>query len=124
MMIVRLIFMKRQVIMLEQTFRCKGNYFLYLKSVSKLSTSRHYKKNIFIIDHAELIRGNNGKIIGVKLNVYQTKLKRTVVINRPLQLIVPLEIAKATFFTLPLLNSVCDHSTNSICSFGSITMWF
>ena len=72
----------------------------------------------------ELIRGNNGKIIGVKLNVYQTKLKRTVVINRPLQLIVPLEIAKATFFTLPLLNSVCDHSTNSICSFGSITMWF
>ena len=41
----------------------------------------------------ELIRGNDGKVRGVKLNVYQTKLKKTVVINRPLQLIVPFEIA-------------------------------
>ena len=41
----------------------------------------------------ELIRGNDGKVRRVKLNVYQTKLKKTVVINRPLQLIVPFEIA-------------------------------
>ena len=41
----------------------------------------------------ELIRGNDGKVKGVKLNVYQTKLKKTVVINLPLQLIVPIEIA-------------------------------
>ena len=41
----------------------------------------------------ELICGNNGKISGVKLNVYQTKLKETVVINQPLQLIVSYEIA-------------------------------
>ena len=41
----------------------------------------------------ELIWGNNGKVRGVKLNVYQTKLKKSVVINRPLQLIVPFEIA-------------------------------
>ena len=41
----------------------------------------------------ELIRGNDGRVRGFKLNVYQTKLKKTVVINRPLQLIVPFEIA-------------------------------
>ena len=41
----------------------------------------------------ELIRGNDGKVRGFKLNVYQTKLKKTFVINRPLQLIVPFEIA-------------------------------
>ena len=41
----------------------------------------------------ELIRGNDGKVRGVKLNVYQTKLKKTLVINRPVQLIVPFEIA-------------------------------
>ena len=41
----------------------------------------------------ELIRGNDGKVRGVKLNVHQTKLKKTFVINRPLQLIVPFEIA-------------------------------
>ena len=41
----------------------------------------------------ELICGNDGKIRGVKLNVYQTKLKETVVINQPLQLIVSYEIA-------------------------------
>ena len=41
----------------------------------------------------EVIRGNDGKVRGVKLNVYQTKLKKTVVINRPRQLIVPFEIA-------------------------------
>ena len=29
----------------------------------------------------ELIRGNDGKVRGVKLNVYQTKLKKTIVIN-------------------------------------------
>ena len=32
----------------------------------------------------ELIRGNDGKVTGVKSNVYQTKLKKTVVINQPL----------------------------------------
>ena len=41
----------------------------------------------------ELICGNDGKIRGVKLNVYQAKLKETVVINQPLQLIVSYEIA-------------------------------
>ena len=41
----------------------------------------------------ELTCGNDGKIRGVKLNVYQTKLKETVVINQPLQLIVSYEIA-------------------------------
>ena len=59
----------------------------------------------------ELIRGNNGKIIGVKLNVYQTKLKRTVVINRPLQLIVPLEIANEPLEpaeTIALSKPHCD----------------
>ena len=39
----------------------------------------------------ELIRGDGDKVRGVKLNVYQTKLKKTVVINRPRQLIVPFE---------------------------------
>ena len=38
-------------------------------------------------------RGTDGKVRGVKLNVYQTKLKKTVVINQPLQLIVPFEIS-------------------------------
>ena len=33
----------------------------------------------------ELICENDGKIRGVILNVYQTKLKKTVVINQPLQ---------------------------------------
>ena len=40
----------------------------------------------------ELIGGNDSKVRGVKLDVYQTKLKKTVVINRPLQLIAPFEI--------------------------------
>ena len=40
-----------------------------------------------------LIRGNDCKVRGAKLNVYQTKLKKTVVINRPLQLILPFKIA-------------------------------
>ena len=40
-----------------------------------------------------LIRGNDVKVRGSKSNVDQTKLKKTVVINRPLQLIVPFEIA-------------------------------
>ena len=44
----------------------------------------------------EVIRGNDGKVRGVKLNVYQTKLKKTVVINRPRQLIVPFEYCKQT----------------------------
>ena len=39
------------------------------------------------------IRGNDGKVRGVKLNVYLAKLQKTVIINRPLQLIVPFEIA-------------------------------
>ena len=39
----------------------------------------------------ELIRGNDDKVRGIKLNVYQTKLKKTVVINRPLHLIMPFE---------------------------------
>ena len=40
-----------------------------------------------------LICGNDVKVRGSKSNVYQTKLKKTVVINQPLQLIVPFEIA-------------------------------
>ena len=63
--------------MFEQIFRCKGNYCLHL-----------LKGKII-----ELIRGNDGKVRRVKLNVYQTKPRKTVVINRPLQLIVPFEIA-------------------------------
>ena len=41
----------------------------------------------------ELIGGNDSKVRGVKLDVYQTKLKKTVVINRLLQLIAPFETA-------------------------------
>ena len=37
--------------------------------------------------------GTDGKVRGVKLNVYKTKLKKTVVINLPLRLIVPFEIS-------------------------------
>ena len=69
--------MKQQVIIFEQIFRCKGNYCLHL-----------LKGKII-----ELIRGNDDKVRRVKLNVYQTKPRKTVVINRPLQLIVPFEIA-------------------------------
>ena len=41
----------------------------------------------------EFICENDGKVGGIILSVYQTKLRKTVVINRPLQLIVPFEIA-------------------------------
>lgn len=41
----------------------------------------------------ELIKGNDGRVRGVKLNVYQKNLNKNIVINRPLQLIVPFEIA-------------------------------
>ena len=41
----------------------------------------------------ELIHWNDDKVRGIKLNVYQTKLKKTVVINWPLQLIFPFETA-------------------------------
>ena len=40
----------------------------------------------------ELISGNDDQTTGIKSNVYQTKLKKTVVINRNLQLIVSSEI--------------------------------
>ena len=56
----------------------------------------------------ELIRGNDGKIRWVKLNIYQTKLNKTIVINRPLQLILlfeitnePPELAETTAFSKP-----------------------
>ena len=41
-----------KVIMFEQIFRYKGNYCLYLKSISKQSALQHYEKNIFITDNA------------------------------------------------------------------------
>ena len=36
--------------------------------------------------HKGKITGNEGKVRGVTLNVYQIKLKKTVIINRPIQL--------------------------------------
>ena len=94
--------------MSEQIFRSKGNYCLYLKSVSKQSKLQHYEHYsgiagdvVFIKEESiprmkwrkweinELICGNDGKV----RRVYQTKLKKTVVINRPLQLIVSFKIA-------------------------------
>ena len=36
--------------------------------------------------HKVKITGNEGKVRGVTLNVYQIKLKKTVIINRPIQL--------------------------------------
>ena len=41
-----------------------------------------------------VIRERDNFIGGVKLNVFQPKLNRTVIINRPLQLIIPFEINK------------------------------
>ena len=42
--------------------------------------------------HKGKINGNKGKVRRVKLNVNQTKLKKTVFINRPIQLKVSFEI--------------------------------
>ena len=45
--------------------------------------------------HKGKINGNKGKVRRVKLNVYQTKLKKTVFINRPIQLKVSFEITNS-----------------------------
>ena len=68
----------------------------------------------------ELIRGNDSKVRGVKLNVYQTKLKKAVVVNRPLQLTVPFEIANEPSEpaeTIALSKPRCDaaKTADTIC---------
>ena len=42
----------------------------------------------------DVIRGRDNLIIGVELKIFQPKSNRTVTINQPLQLIIPLEINK------------------------------
>ena len=63
----------------------------------------------------QLICGNHGKVRGVKLKVYQARLKKTVVINRPLQLVVPFEITNETPKPVKkkeLSNQRCDVCQN------------
>ena len=74
----------------------------------------------------ELIRGNDGKVRGVKWTVYQTKLKKTVVINQPLQLIVPFEIANEPLESaemIPLSKPCCDAAKTADTICWVITNW-
>ena len=72
------------------------------------------------------IRGNDGKARGVKLNVYLAKLQKTVIINRPLQLIVPFEIANEPSEpaeTIALSKPRCDAARTADTIRRMITSW-
>ena len=73
MITARLNFMKWQVIMFVQIFQYKGNYCLYLKSVSKQGTLQLYKKSIY--NRPRFLQGNSA-IVGDVVLIKEESIPR------------------------------------------------